>query len=764
MHGLPADVKAVFGNLGSSNEARMALLERRFAIPPSPVGSGDGSSKDGVAGHNQNSMGSVGSGRPQGAPLREATPSASLGGEGAHSQDGGEAAGGGQAGGRKRRAQLDLDGPPRPPRADRAVTPSLQRPSLSPYLAGGEGLRAQQASTPGSKGKQRNTISRYFAHTGGDPAAAAAGAPRDAAAPEGAAPAAAAAASAFAAEVETLRCGPLPPARYAPHAWAMLITPPRSHAPPPLDLRPTPPCRQENLRLAADLQRAQEGRHQLEGGVQRLEREAAEAKQQGSAREGDMRACLLRLATTAARQERELSAQQLQRQAPRLGSLSVRRRGIEVQETWEDGAAFADIHARLAALGEQREGIEGARKAAKRRLPLPGQPLPAERHGGGEAAAAPGAPAPPLHPDDWVVQEEVYRVRLAALRREEDALRAELGRLEIEKHAYVRELKRVRDEEGSRFNGFPVLNSRYLLLGLLGRGGFSEVYRAFDLSALREVACKIHQLSAQWSEAKKASYVKHSVREYHIHRGLHHPRIVSLLDIFEIDNNTFATVLELCTGGDLDAYCRAHEALPEREARAVVAQVLSGLAYLNTKPRNVIHYDLKPANILFDALGECKITDFGLSKVVEEGHTQGVELTSQGAGTYWYLPPECFDVAATPLISNKVDVWSVGVILYQMLFGRRPFGHDQSQEQILRQGVMLNAREVQFPPKPSVSAECKDFVRRCLAYRQEDRMDVHAAANHPYMCFKKEKRASGAGAGRDGGAAAAAPAPAGGLA
>lgn len=122
-----------------------------------------------------------------------------------------------------------------------------------------------------------------------------------------------------------------------------------------------------------------------------------------------------------------------------------------------------------------------------------------------------------------------------------------------------RDLKRARDEDASRFSDLPVLNERYLLVSLLGKGGFSEVYRAFDLESHREVACKIHQLNSSWSELKKASYVKHSVREYHIHKKLHHPRIVQLLDIFEIDNNTFATVLELCQGGDLDAYCKLHE-------------------------------------------------------------------------------------------------------------------------------------------------------------------------------------------------------------
>jgi tousled-like kinase len=86
----------------------------------------------------------------------------------------------------------------------------------------------------------------------------------------------------------------------------------------------------------------------------------------------------------------------------------------------------------------------------------------------------------------------------------------------------------------------------------------------------------------------------------------------------------------------------------------------SGLRYLHTpegtRP-SIIHYDLKPANCLFDSKGDVKITDFGLSKIVEDELDEGgVELTSQGAGTMWYLPPECFVVGPTaPRISGKAS-------------------------------------------------------------------------------------------------------------
>ena len=182
----------------------------------------------------------------------------------------------------------------------------------------------------------------------------------------------------------------------------------------------------------------------------------------------------------------------------------------------------------------------------------------------------------------------------------------------------------------------------------MGKGGFSEVWQAYDLQDLRHVAVKIHQLESSWSDAKKENYTKHVSREYEIHREVRHPRIVSLFDVFEIDTDSFATVLECCKGEDLDTILKDRGRLGERDARAILLQVLSGMRYLSTpsddgRRQGIIHYDLKPGNILFDGDGRAKITDFGLSKIVDSGDDdEGMELTSQGAGTYWYLPPECF--------------------------------------------------------------------------------------------------------------------------
>ncbi|XP_024524727.1 serine/threonine-protein kinase TOUSLED isoform X2 [Selaginella moellendorffii] len=495
--------------------------------------------------------------------------------------------------------------------------------------------------------------------------------------------------------------------------------------------------------LGEELDKARSEACQYQRTCQQLEKEINDMKEVQLEKERKRLKVVSDLLIAVAKGERQEARLRVRQDSVRLGNVGVMRAGTLLSEVWEDGQALKDIQARLKSLLEQKDAIEKQRKLLKKKQNGIGFgyfpqsifliKIHADKTDASESDQG-------LAEEECIATEEMYRARIFSIKREEENTLRDRERYELEKACFIRELKRIRDEDGSRFNHFPILNKRYALLNLLGKGGFSEVYKAYDMVEYRYVACKLHGLNVQWSEEKKQNYIRHAIREYNIHKSLVHSHIVRLWDIFEIDHNTFCTVLQYCGGKDLDAVLKSTSVLPEREARSIMVQIFSGLVYLNRRSQRVIHYDLKPGNVLFDEAGAAKLTDFGLSKIVEdEVGSQGMELTSQGAGTYWYLPPECFDVNKTPLISSKVDVWSAGVLFYQMLFGKRPFGHDQSQERILREDTITKARKVEFPTRPSVSADAKDFIRRCLSYDQMDRPDVLTAAQDPYLSYVKRK-------------------------
>ena len=454
----------------------------------------------------------------------------------------------------------------------------------------------------------------------------------------------------------------------------------------------------------------------------------------------------------------------------RLGQFVTQRVGASFQENWTDGYAFQELSKRQEEITQEREEIDKRRKMLQKK-----RPVDKESKKAALAAAANNSGKfdqshnmlqngsgndettfirPPnrdtLTMQEYYESEEILKLRQNSLKKDDAEIASEMEKLERERNLHIRELKRIHNEDQSRYNNHPVLNERYLLLMLLGKGGFSEVHKGFDLKEQRYVACKIHQLNKDWKDDKKANYIKHALREYNIHKNLEHARIVKLFDVFEIDANSFCTVLEYCDGHDLDFHLKQNKIIPERESRSIIMQVVSALKYLNEIKPPIIHYDLKPGNILLTGgnvlSGDIKITDFGLSKIMDEevyNPNEGMDLTSQGAGTYWYLPPECFVVGkAPPKISSKVDVWSVGVIFYQCLYGKKPFGHNQSQATILEENTILKATDVQFPNKPTVSAEAKNFIRRCLCYRKDERMDVRNMYEENYLSPPVSKAAT----------------------
>lgn len=484
----------------------------------------------------------------------------------------------------------------------------------------------------------------------------------------------------------------------------------------------------------------------------------------------------------------------------RLGQFVTQRVGASFQENWTDGYAFQELSKKQEDINMEKEEIERKKKQLAKRKPSESGNTNRKRstssnsitiggnsssgvsstsgNGGGGGTGGNGGsggsterttggtnavsgingsndetlftkppPRDGMTMQEYYEAEEILRLRLNSLKKEDTEMQLEMEKLERSRNLHIRELKRIHNEDQSRYNNHPMLNDRYLLLMLLGKGGFSEVHKGFDTKEQRFVACKIHQLNKDWKDDKKANYIKHALREYNIHKNLTHARIVTLFDVFEIDANSFCTVLEYCDGHDLDFYLKQHKMISEREARSITMQVSSALKYLNEIKPPIIHYDLKPGNILLtggSVSGDIKITDFGLSKIMDSENynpDHGMDLTSQGAGTYWYLPPECFVVGKNPpKISSKVDVWSIGVIFYQCLYGKKPFGHNQSQATILEENIILKATDVQFPNRPAVSQEAKNFIRRCLAYRKDDRMDVPTMVKDPYLCPPQTKQ------------------------
>jgi serine/threonine-protein kinase len=207
--------------------------------------------------------------------------------------------------------------------------------------------------------------------------------------------------------------------------------------------------------------------------------------------------------------------------------------------------------------------------------------------------------------------------------------------------------------------------SHYRIIAKLGEGGMGVVYRAEDTKLGREVALKF--LSPDMTRDDSAA--ERFVREAKAAAALNHPNICTVHEINEADGQTFIA-MECVEGENLRAMIKAG-ALELNEAIDVAIQVAEGLAAAHEK--GIVHRDIKPANIVVTPNGQAKIMDFGLVSM-----TGGVQLTRIGTtvGTVAYMSPE---QAHGETVDHQTDIWSLGVVLYEMLAGKRPFTGDRDQ-------------------------------------------------------------------------------------
>jgi hypothetical protein len=200
-----------------------------------------------------------------------------------------------------------------------------------------------------------------------------------------------------------------------------------------------------------------------------------------------------------------------------------------------------------------------------------------------------------------------------------------------------------------------ILNERFQITALIGRGGMGEVYRADDLKLGQAVALKFVPLSiAQNGEILQRLYgeVRHG-------RQVAHPNVCRLFDIAEFEGHPFI-VMEFVDGENLAALTERFGRLPQRQAIAIAREICAGLAA--THDRMVIHGDLKPANVMIDGRGHARITDFGLSALAA-----GMTARALIAGTPAYMAPE----QRKGQLSIQSDVYALGLVLQELLLSHR---------------------------------------------------------------------------------------------
>ena len=253
------------------------------------------------------------------------------------------------------------------------------------------------------------------------------------------------------------------------------------------------------------------------------------------------------------------------------------------------------------------------------------------------------------------------------------------------------------------------LNGRYRLDAQIGAGGMSTVYRAFDTTLERQVAVKLMHREI----ASDSDQLERFRREARSVAQLNHPHIVGVIDAGEEDGRPYI-VFEYVEGETLKERIRRMGRLPIDEAIAYAIEIARALGAAHA--RSIVHRDIKPQNVLVDEEGSAKVTDFGIARSLEE---EGLTADGRVLGTTDYVSPE---QALGHDVDGQSDIYSLGIVLYEMLVGDVPF-HGENQVSVAMKHVREDLPDVQVM-RPEVSARLAAVLDRMtdkdLAHRHPD--------------------------------------------
>jgi mitogen-activated protein kinase kinase kinase len=282
------------------------------------------------------------------------------------------------------------------------------------------------------------------------------------------------------------------------------------------------------------------------------------------------------------------------------------------------------------------------------------------------------------------------------------------------------------DETGQAMNSS---GGKWIKGALIGAGSFGKVYLGMDavnglLMAVKQV--ELPRGSAP-NEERKKNMLSALEREIDLLKDLSHPNIVQYL-YSSVDDDFLNIFLEYVPGGSVTALLRSYGAFEEPLVKNFVRQILQGLNYLHE--RDIIHRDIKGANILVDNKGGIKISDFGISKKVDGNLLTGKRMNrpSLQGSVFWMAPEVVKQTAHT----SAADIWSVGCLVVEMLTGEHPWAQLTQMQAIFKIGQSAK------PAIPSdISSEAQDFLTKTFDLNHSARPSAGELLQHPWVAVKK---------------------------
>lgn len=283
--------------------------------------------------------------------------------------------------------------------------------------------------------------------------------------------------------------------------------------------------------------------------------------------------------------------------------------------------------------------------------------------------------------------------------------------MNITNYVQLKQIKKVDIKKHGKIP--PTTLDYYKFVRLIGKGAFGKVTLGIHKLTGKYVAIKTIDKKYMKDEFSR----KKVFQEVYILKKIRHANVIRLLEVFEAPKHMLI-VMEYAAGGDLLNYVKKKGLLQEDEARRIFRQTVYGLAHIHS--RSVLHRDIKLDNILLDSDGGVKICDFGVSKIIPRH-----DLIKEQCGTPAYIAPEV--ISDDGYEGFFIDHWSLGVLLYAMLFAAVPF-KAQNMKELLE---VIRTTPVTFPTL--VSDKAANLITSLLKYNPYKRLSIPEILAHPWL-------------------------------